>query len=103
MIRLPFETGSSFTHELSLDGNSYIFEYNYNSLGKYWTLDIYDTDNNVLINGVKLLNMTEVLIMWVDRGLPENPLLVLNALGEYSSIDFSDFVNGKELLIFGGV
>ena len=55
MVVIPFKDLPSFTQEIALSGVSYIFEFNWNYRGQYWSMSIYNRDRVPIVLGVKLV------------------------------------------------
>lgn len=87
----------SFRQEVTLDGTPYIFETSWNSRGSFWTLTIYDREENILIGGIKLVLNYEMLLIHPDRGLPPGTLMVLDYSGRTDPIEQDDFVGSRRL------
>lgn len=55
MITLPMFDAPFFKYSTVLTENEFILWFKWNTRGEYWTMDIYDIDENPLILGVKLI------------------------------------------------
>lgn len=98
---LPFKDFPSFTEEITLEGIPYVFRFDWNSRGQFWTMDIYDREENSLILGKKLVLFYELLRQYPDRGLPLGELYVIDpALNNFTPIKQDDFQDRLYLVYF---
>lgn len=100
MIQIPFFDLSSFSQEVTLDLVPYRLTFNWNSRGEYWTLDITNRDQTVLIAGIKIVIGYELLTAHPDRGLPPGELYAVDPSGNTDRIGQNDFFNNRVSLIY---
>lgn len=82
-----FNNFAAFKETIVLESSSYVFQYNYNSRGDYWTMTISDTEDNILIAGVKVVLDYELITSWPGRNLPEGYLLPIDSTESAVRID----------------
>jgi hypothetical protein len=100
MITLPFLDFANFNSEFELDGNPYVFQFNWNSNGGFWTMKISDTSQNVLVSGIKLVLNYEHIKRFVDKDLPPGELWVRDPSDNNSPIEQYDFLNDRCFLTY---
>jgi len=97
---IPFSGEPSFSEEVILDNTPFLFEFNWNSRGSFWCLDIYDRNSNPLTLGIKLLKNVILNSIHPDRGLPSGLLIVFDGTGSTDPVGFEDFTNGRLDLLY---
>ena len=101
MIIIPFKDNPSFREEISISGIPYIFEFNWNSRGEYWTISVYNRDELPLLLGVKLVIFYELVSRFVDRGLPRGgEMYIIDPSGTWDKIAQDDFQSRLYLIYF---
>jgi len=103
MLEIPFKNFSSFTEDITLDGKPYIFEFNFNSRGDFWTLSMYDREQHPLLEGRKIVLNYELIKQFTDERMPPNFLFSIDpSLSNFSDLTQDDFLNGRAFLIYNG-
>jgi hypothetical protein len=98
---IPFQKGlPSFTEEVTLDGIVYTFEFSWNSRGGFWSMNILNRDQTQLVMGVRLVMFYGLIRKFVDRGLPNGELYVLDPSGNTDEIQQNDFETRLTLCYF---
>ena len=70
MIIIPPPTSSyDVKPRISIRGVTYRFTYRWNSRSERWKLDIEDLDNNILINGLTIVEKTDITSHLLSAGL----------------------------------
>lgn len=60
MLRIPIPNSSYAEQTVTLNGQSYGFTFRYNSRAKRWKLDISDSFENVIVNGLTLIENSAI-------------------------------------------
>jgi len=100
MIIVPFFTNACFSQDIILDGVPYHLRIYWNARGAYWSIDVSDRDQNLLVGGIKVVNNYELFYNHPDRDLPPGQLFVIDYRGEGFKIAFDDFTNGNCDLVY---
>jgi len=100
MIAIPFQDSPSFTEEVTIDGVVYLFEFNWNSRGEFWSMSIYDRDQNPLVLGIRMVIFHELIGQFVDRGLPPGELYVIDPSEDMTELEQDDLLSRAYLLYF---
>lgn len=85
VLAAPSTAWSKYT--VSLDEDVFIFEMAWNEREEYWYLTIYDTNDVVLISGVKLVPWVPVLANHPQEYLPKGQLMILDTQNEFGKGD----------------
>lgn len=97
IVVIPFRDLSSFSEDVELDNEIYRFSFDWNTSGKFWSMSIKNTDNDILISGVKMVLNYDMIGDWCDRGLPDGKLVVIDESESEHEIREKDFVNDRRL------
>lgn len=79
---IPVSDFASYSEQITLDGQVFLFQFDLNVRGDYWVLQISDIDLNVLISGVRIVLDYELLSQYPGRGLPPGALIAIDTTGE---------------------
>ena len=99
MIQLPTTEYPCYTMEFNLDGVTYIFKFNWNTRGEFWTLSIYDTNKAVIIEGIKFVLNYNVFADYKHLGIPQGDLYIVDLTNNMSKIKYEDFTNERQLAL----
>jgi len=101
MIIIPFQESPSFTQEITIDGVVYMFEFNWNSRGEFWSMDVFDRDQLPLVLGVRMVIFHELIQQYVDKGLPPGELYIIDPSGDMNEVNKDDLLTRAYILYFG--
>lgn len=59
-----------YRYSIILEGVSYFFEFNFNARSERWSMNIFDSDNNLLLAGISLLHNVDLAGRFVNEDLP---------------------------------
>lgn len=99
-VRIPFGSGPSSFVDIAIQNFVYRFRYKYNARFDYWALGIYDTDDNILIEGLKIVLNYNIIAQYVDRGLPQGKIIAIRINDSTDRITRDELLNGSVLLSF---
>lgn len=77
MIVIPFMNHPYFSENVIIDDVPYTLEFAWNHRGKYWTLNVYNNDKELLIAGVKIVLDFDVLKRYAKVDLPRGVMLAI--------------------------
>lgn len=97
MIQIPFVQYPSYTKEIILEENTFIFSFVWNTRGEFWTLTIMDTQKNFIINGIKLVLNYNLFQDYKHLDIPQGNLYVIDLSNDVSKIKYDDFTNERTL------
>ena len=88
-----------FKQSVVLDGVSYILVVSWNTRGEFWTLDIYDSDENLLRANLKLVLWYPLKAQYNDVLLPPGEFVLMDASTSTYNQDPGrhDFGTGRNL------
>jgi len=80
-ISITTYNAPSFTMTLTLEGNYYVFRFDWNERDTCWLLSIYDVDGNVIIGNTKLVVDYELIALHKEKGMPPGLLFLIDMSG----------------------
>lgn len=75
---IPVADYPTYSEELTIENVLYRFKISYNERGQHWALTIMDSNEVILIAGVKIVLGYELIKWYPDRGLPPGGIMVIN-------------------------
>lgn len=101
MIQLPLRTDGTphYSFEVSLDGESFTFEFRWNVRGSFWVFDIADSSGAILITGRKVVLDFPLLSRFAHEDLPLGQLSAVDTTGEGVEPTREDF-GTRVLLVY---
>lgn len=99
-VTIPFGDSPSSFVDVSIQDFVYRFRYTYNTRFDYWSLGIYDTEDNVLIEGLKIVLNYNIIGQYVDRNLPKGKIIAIRINDTTEKITRDELLNGNVLLSF---
>jgi hypothetical protein len=99
-VTIPFGSTPSFLIDVPLQSLVYRFKYKWSSRFEYWEVGIYDTQDNVLIEGLKIVLNYNIIAQYVDRNLPRGKIIPIRVSGETRKIEKEELIDGRVLLSF---
>jgi hypothetical protein len=100
MIAIPLFDLASFTEEVILDDVPYRLTFQWNSRGEFWSMSISDSNNILLLSGIKLVINFELISEWHAIDLPAGELYIVDPTGSDAPIAFEDFGNGRLEIVY---
>lgn len=98
MKYLPFYQNSKWQETIQLGENSYILSFHWNALNKYWIMSLYNTSEEPIVCGVKIVNNFNLLKHIVRAGLPDGDLLCQSVMNSFETIQRYDMASKSELV-----
>lgn len=81
-VAIPVFDFASYSEQITLDGEVFLFQFDFNVRFDYWSMTISDIDLNVLIGGLRLALDYELLSQYPGRGLPPGALIAIDTTGD---------------------
>lgn len=94
---IPFLNLPAFEEQLTLDNTAYKLFLFWNTRGEYWSLTFKDVEDNILVAGIRIILGAELLQKHPDRGLPPGQLWVLEPRGDFTRLEYNDFVGERQV------
>lgn len=73
--------------ELDIDDVTYVFGINYNEVGGFYTVDLYDEDENPIALGEKMVLNHRLWANLVDRRLPMRDIVPMDESGKATDVN----------------
>lgn len=88
---------NNYQFSIDLENTTYVFELYYNTRAGYWTLNLYDDAETLLIAGVALLLKVNLLDKYTNPALPQGILHLINLKEENVEATFDSL--GEDVLL----
>jgi len=88
---------NNYTYTIDLENTTYIFGFYYNTRAGYWTLNIYDATETLIIANIPLLLNVALLAKYNNASLPPGLLYMLNLNEDNAEATFENF--GVDVLL----
>jgi hypothetical protein len=95
---IPFLKLASFTETVILDNIVYKLRFDWNDRGQYWALSIFDSADNILTAGIKLVLNYPLTMDIIKTGLPPGVLMATESTGKMIRLSQDDFIDDKAFL-----
>ncbi|WP_448510308.1 phage baseplate plug family protein [Immundisolibacter sp.] len=97
-VTLPVRTDlPAYDFSIILDGETFIFSFEWNERGSYWTMDVLDSEGNHLVAGVRMTTGVNLLAQYRNENLPKGSLFLLDTRGFNDDPQVDNF--GKNVLL----
>ncbi len=90
MLIIPFREDSNFKEQIQLSGVLYFLEFTWNALNEFWTMDIYDLNEERVIIGIKIVPEYPLLAQYTVDGMPAGEIICHNVVNAPSEIERFD-------------
>src|SRR5271169_3860917 len=90
MMIIPFKDPGSWVEQIQLTGIFYNLHFYWNALNEYWVMDIFDTNGNVIIYGIKVVVNWNLTGQFIISGMPKGDITCQNVLGNFDTIQRFD-------------
>lgn len=96
---IPIKDNPNHTLLIELDSKIYKLGFKYNTVGAFWTMDIFTEDDVLLICGVKIVPNYALLFSHINSALPEGDF-ICEVSDVNSRIVRDSFSSGKAKLLY---
>jgi hypothetical protein len=101
MITIPFQSYPYFDEQITIDNVIYIFEFQWNTRGNFWSMTISDKNENILIAGVKLIKNFDLLTRYSKQDILPKGIFILLATNDSSiEVTYNDVASNVVSLIY---
>lgn len=91
-LTMPVRTDiPAYIFSISLEGTTYLFSFEWNDRGSFWSMDIQDQDENYLVAGVKVNGGCLLLSRFKNPLLPKGDLFTVDTSGKDNSPAVDNF------------
>ena len=87
---IPFRNLPAFKETVVLDGETFIFSFQYNTRGDYWTMDISDKNQVLLMAGLKVVLGYELIQRYGTREQPAGEIYPIDVTETIERIGRND-------------
>lgn len=100
MIIIPFSNSEfpSFIQEVTIDNAVYKFRFYWNDRFEYWSMSIFDFEDNIIIHGIKLVINYELFNPFRYLDIPRGALYVIDTTDSIDKIGRDDMDTNCRLL-----
>jgi len=100
-LLIPIRDYADFTEEVTLDERPYILRFRWNTRGSFWVMAIYDRDNVLLADGLKIVIGFPVNKYIVNSLLPPGQFICMdsNMATQFIEPGRYDFVSGRNIFL----
>lgn len=77
IVELPFFDAANFNYSISLDQEIFLFRFQYNTRGDFYSLNIFDENENAIYLGLRLVSSIPLFLRWRSENDPKGELFVL--------------------------
>ena len=95
---IPLVNDTAYNFDIALGNRSFNFFVDWNSLFEFWTIRILDANQDLVIQGLKLILNEEIILRYVDPRLPDGALAVVDTTTSKKRLGFESFVTTSSLI-----
>jgi hypothetical protein len=97
-IQLPVRSDlPAYQFQTELEEETFFFDFEWNERGQYWTMTISNSDEEVIIAGIRLVSGISLLEQFTVAGRPKGRILCVDTTGKNIDPSISDF--GSRVLL----
>lgn len=97
-VVIPFKSFPSFIENITLDDIVLNFKFIWNGRDNAWYMDISDSINDPILQGIKVINGWELIARYTDIRLPQGALLVVSLNSDEEIIDRNGMIDNYSLI-----
>ena len=99
MLIIPFTDDSQFKEQIQLTGVLFFLTFTWNALNQFWTMQISDSNEKVLIASIKLVPDYPLLAQYTVEGMPTGEIICQNIVKTPDDVKRFD-IGQKFLLVY---
>lgn len=99
-VIIPFKDHPSFTQNIVLDNIVLNFKFVWNGRDNSWYMSIFDSVNDPILQGIKIVNGWELIKRYTDIRLPQGILLVVSLKDDEEVIGRDSMLDDYNLIYF---
>jgi hypothetical protein len=100
MLIIPFKEPAQWQEQIELDGLNYIFVFTWNALNEFWTMDLYNRDEEPLVQGIKIVPNYPLLQAYTFIGKPPGEIICQNVVNAPQEIKRFDMAQKFQLVYY---
>jgi hypothetical protein len=101
ILQIPMSDFADFTEEVTLDERPYVLRFRWNTRGAFWVMAIYDRNNVLLVDGIKLVIGYPLNAQFVYTLMPPGRFYCIdsNTTTQYLEPGRDDFLQDRALVL----
>lgn len=100
-VRIPMSNNAYFSQVITLEESAYRIEFKWVSVDTgFWVMSLYDSSENPIVYGIRLVLSYPLGFGLVDRGLPPGVLMCIDLADNDAEIGRFDFVNERGVILY---
>lgn len=98
-VTIPFQPAAAFKQSVTLDGGEYVLSFYWNTRGEFWSMNIADANENMIISGIRLTIGYPLKIQHPQLTLPPGEFIIIDKSEKTFETEpgRDDFVEGRNL------
>jgi hypothetical protein len=97
---LPFKEIAAWQAQFTLTNIIFNLYFKWNALNKYWVMSIYDSNNNPVLLGVKVVTNYDLTSQFIVSGKPMGDIVCQNIIEGWFDIGRFDMGETNELIYY---
>lgn len=97
---IPFRQNTQFREEIELNGETFFLSFKWNALNEFWSMNIFDQDENPIALGIKIVTQFNLTEQIVQAGMPKGNIICQNIIGGFEKIKRNDMGLTNELVFY---
>lgn len=97
-VVVPFKDFPSFISNITLDNIVLNFKFLWNGRDEAWYMDILDSVNSPILQGIKIVNGWELIARFTDTRLPQGALIIVSLKGDQEVIGRNDMIEDYKIV-----
>lgn len=90
MLTIPFKVFPAMSEEIILDDKSYRFRFSWNTRASFWSMEIFNSELETIVSGIKVVLNYELITRNPDRGLPPGEIFAIDPSDTLSEITLNN-------------
>jgi hypothetical protein len=98
---IPFKESASWQAQITLTGVIFILSFSWNAMNEYWTMSIYDRNDQPIVLGIKVVTNYNLTAQYAATpGMPQGDIICQNIIGQWTDIGRFDMGETTELIYY---
>lgn len=101
ILQIPMSDFADFTEEVTLDERPYVLRFRWNTRGAFWVMSIFDRDNVLLVDGIKLVIGFPLIKQYSNTLMPPGMFYCLDTNATTQNVEpgRNDFVQDRTITL----
>lgn len=100
MQLLPYRENSQWQMQVTLTEVGYTLEFEWNAINQYWVMAIYDSSDNPIVTGLKIVNNYDITSEIVATGMPLGNILCQSIVDNWENLQRLDLGTQSALVYY---